>query len=302
MYTAQDAAAKGINLDWQPSPLSTIDGQEITDFLSQFAVLNARGTTEPHADLNQLMTSGAGDIQGKYTAFSGASPFYPGDLIEMTLENSSRTFPIPWLATYSIPNDTPPIYTGEDFYNFFVLGQYPPTGYKSSDTTTTDLPSAATSTASNDTYSTDYPTAAATTTLNSAPSSYPTTSDVPVPSASGWIGFSYPENPDVVQPNLGLYGGGILTGYILNESSTAVLSIPNFELTGEAIYSFSATVGEFLGRSLEAGMKKVVIDLQHNGGGNALLAADTFKQVGTSRSDFPLPPSDTNRPAVFPVH
>jgi len=210
--------------------------------------------------------------------------------MEFTFENGSRTIPVPWLATYSIPSYTPPIYTGQDFYKFFVLGLYPNTDDGSSVAVTTDLPSAATPTASyvtttTETISTDLPTAA-TTTFDSPPSGDPTSSAVPVPTAQGWINSSYPENPDVVQPNLGLVGGGVLTGYFLNESSIAVLSIPSFELTREAINSFSATVGEFLSRSQEAGLKKVVIDVQQNGGGDTLLATDTFKQVGASRIDL----------------
>ena len=46
--------------------------------------------------------------------------------------------------------------------------------------------------------------------------------------------------------------------------------------------SFPDTITEFLSRSQQAGMKRIVIDLQQNSGGDALLAFDTFKQVKTS--------------------
>ena len=218
--------------------------------------------------------------------------------MQFTFENGSRTIPIPWLATYSVPDYTPPIYTGQDFYDFFVLAQFPDEG-SFTETTITDLPPAATSTLFSDIFSTDYPTAA-TTTSDSSPSSYPTSSGVPVTTASGWGSAAYPDNPDVVQPNLGLPGGGVLTGYFLNESSIAVLSIPSFELSREAIFTFSATVGEFLTRSLEAGMKKVVVDVQQNTGGDSLLAADTFKQVGLVCID--LPTWRLINFSVFPLH
>ena len=75
---------------------------------------------------------------------------------------------------------------------------------------------------------------------------------------------------------------GFITGYFLRDSSIAVLSIPSFEMTGSALSSFSETTGNFLKTSVEAGIKKVVIDLQQNYGGEILLATDTFKQF------FPL--------------
>lgn len=225
--------------------------------------------------------------------------------MEFTFENGSRTIPVPWLATYSIPYDTPPIYNGKDFYDFFVLVDlYPNLDNGSSVAATTNLPSAATPTASYDTsttepFSTALP-AAATTTPSSPPSGVPTSSAVPEPTPGGWLGSSYPESPDVVQPDLGLVGGGVLTGYFLNESSIAVLSIPSFELNREAVSSFSATVGEFLRRSQTAGLKKVVIDVQQNGGGDTLLATDTFKQVGTFCID--LTSSTLTAVSVLSIH
>ena len=63
---------------WEPSPVSTINGQEVVSFLAQFAVINAPGNIEPHADWNDLMSSAAGDVQGLYSAFEGNTLFYPG--------------------------------------------------------------------------------------------------------------------------------------------------------------------------------------------------------------------------------
>ena len=48
-------------------------------------------------------------------------------------------------------------------------------------------------------------------------------------------------------------------------------------MTNEALNSFSDTVGEFLSRAQAAGMKRIVVDLQQNTGGSALLAVDVFK-------------------------
>lgn len=63
-----------------------------------------------------------------------------------------------------------------------------------------------------------------------------------------------------------------MSGYFLRQSSVAVLSIPSFQEFGDAVDTYSATVGEFIAASKAAGMKKVVIDLQRNYGGDAILA------------------------------
>lgn len=59
-----------------------------------------------------------------------------------------------------------------------------------------------------------------------------------------------------------------MTGYFLKDISTAVLSIPTFEMLDNDIKTFSDTVGKFLGASRAAGMQKVLIDLQQNLGGD----------------------------------
>lgn len=72
--------------------------------------------------------------------------------------------------------------------------------------------------------------------------------------------------PVVVQKKLG--AGGYFTGYFLNKTSTAVLSLNSFSFEEEEhAISFIKAVEEFLAKSKSAGMKKLVIDLQSNGGG-----------------------------------
>ena len=112
-----------------------------------------------------------------------------------------------------------------------------------------------------------------------APDSAAATSTYTSTEPTGWgAGSGYPEHPTVVQPDLGIYGGGSLTGYFFNDSSLAVLSIPSFQETGDAIDTLSSTVRQFLHASKAAGMRRVLIDLQQNYGGDTLLAFDTFKQ------------------------
>jgi hypothetical protein len=64
----------------------------------------------------------------------------------------------------------------------------------------------------------------------------------------------------------------------LNSTSVAVLSIPSFDVEGDAVATFQTAIGQFITRTKAAGLQKVVIDLQQNYGGQSLLAIDTFKQ------------------------
>ncbi|KAG9236435.1 hypothetical protein BJ875DRAFT_456406 [Amylocarpus encephaloides] len=240
---------------YTPSAISKINGMTANQYLGQFAARNALGALESHAELNLLMASPAGDIQDFYTTWSGDANFYPGDTLSITLENGTQVPDLSWLAVYNGPEETGPLQTGGDFYNFFVLGLYP---------------------ASFDPYSDDISDDESTETSDS--DATPTDSeDPPAPTPSGWGNPAYPEVADVSQLDLGTFGGGFVSGYFLEQSSVAVLSIPSFKASGEAVKSFSSTVREFLVKSKAAGMKKVVVDLQQNYGGDTLLAYEVFK-------------------------
>jgi hypothetical protein len=89
---------------------------------------------------------------------------------------------------------------------------------------------------------------------------------------------AYPNDPIVVQEDLGFTGAGIVSGYILNDSSTGVLSIPSFYQTGNDTINFADAVSEFIEKTQAQNVSRVVIDLQQNSGGKILLALTTFKQ------------------------
>ncbi|KAF8862958.1 hypothetical protein BDZ45DRAFT_686220 [Acephala macrosclerotiorum] len=67
--------------------------------------------------------------------------------------------------------------------------------------------------------------------------------------------------------------------YFLSETSTAVLNITSFLMQGPLSQTCQDAVTEFLELSREAGMRKLVIDLQGNGGGTVILRVDLFKQL-----------------------
>lgn len=259
------------NVTWTPSALSSINGQDVTEYLTRFAATNAAGTIEPNADWNQLMSNPAGDVMTLLSAFEGSTIFYPGANISFAFENGTTYDDLPWLAGYTdnVDSGTPALSSGQDLYDYFVLGIVP-----------TDVPAAAASNQS----------AAATSTLAAAatssadPSSNDTSTNTPTPNPSvsatpsSWSYAPFPSNPIVAQPNLGLDNGGVITGYFLNDGITAVLSIPSFEVTGEAVASFSTTIGDFISKTKAAGLTRIIIDLQRNRGGSDILAVDAFKQ------------------------
>ncbi|KAI9657704.1 MAG: hypothetical protein M1821_002880 [Bathelium mastoideum] len=239
---------------WEPSPLASINGQDVVEYLTKFAALNSAGTLEPHADWNQLMNVPALDIQGFTSVFGGAATFYPGDYLNFTFANGT---PIPtyWLAIYNNPDPTGPLETSGDFFNYFVLGYLPASynpGPDSGDGTDGDSP----------------------------------TGSISLTSFYNASSGAYPENPDIVQPDLSVEGGGILTGYFLHDVSVAVLSVPTFEQSGYDIGNFSSTVTEFIDKASEAKLSKVIIDLQQNTGGNEYLVFDMFRQFFPTMDPF----------------
>ncbi|KAL1873512.1 hypothetical protein Daus18300_003875 [Diaporthe australafricana] len=248
---------------YQPSAIKSINGQEVTSYLDSFASNNSYGGVEGHADWNQLMLSGAQDVQGNFNAFSGNTLFYPGDNITFLLENGT-TVTDKYLGVYWSQGPTGPLETGGDFYNFFVLGFWPASFDPSSDDDSTDG-SSSDGSASDDSAST---TATATAAIST-------------PTQTGWgdSEFWYPPTADVAQPDLGLYEGGYITGYLLNTSATSVLSIPSFDMLGDALSTAQTTVDQFLNVSKSGKVEKLVIDLQQNTGGEVLLAFDIFKRL-----------------------
>lgn len=193
------------------------------------------------------MESPAGDIQGTLDSFGGGGTFYPGDNLTFVLDNGTIVA-TQWLALYNSPGETGPLETGGDFYNLFVLGLYPASFNDDDSNSTTSL------------------------------SSNESLSDSTNQTSWSNTSSAYPEFADVYQTDLGVTGGGILTGYFLNSTSTAVLSLPSFTEYDNAIGTFSDTVSDFIVRAKSAGLQKVVIDLQNNLGGEVELAFDTFRQ------------------------
>ncbi|KAI1502241.1 hypothetical protein F5X99DRAFT_427387 [Biscogniauxia marginata] len=245
---------------WNISPIVTINGENVVDFLARFAALHSIGMLEPHGDWNQLMSSPAQDIQGTVSVFSGGATFYPGDpsqgywgdALNFTFANGSDPIETYWLAVYNNPDFTGPLTTGGDFYNYFVLGLLPDS-YDD-----VELPESFAD-------------------LSSIDGEPTNTTDANL----GWSEVSegaYPENPSIAQDNLAATGGGFVTGYFLDDISTGILSIPSFNVYSDNIGNFADAVTYFTGNATVRGISKVVIDLQQNYGGTSMLAFTTFRR------------------------
>lgn len=208
---------------YEPSAIKTINGQDVILYLDDYAANNSYGTLEKHADWNQLMLSGALDIQDYFNVFSGDTIIYPGDSITFGFENGTNVTE-DYLALYWSQGPTGPLETGGDFYNFFVLGWWPasydPYADYISDEDDDEQSSGTSSTAVSS--------------ITSATSTVPSVTTSPTPTPSGWGNSQavswYPDTADIYQPDLDLYSGGWITGYFLNSSLTSVLSIPSFDM------------------------------------------------------------------------
>lgn len=234
----------------------------MVEYLTGYAKANSQGGLEAHADWNQLMESPALDVQAMYSSFGGNGIFYPGATLNFTFANGT-TYDDYWYAIYNGFGETGPLETGGDFYNFFVLGLYPASFMRDVEASD-DIPTTSSTTATS-------------TTIDASVTA--TSTDDATPTPSGWNTLGYPEIADLVQPDLSVYGGGVLTAYFDNDTSTAMLSIPSFTEYGDAVSTFQTFVYYFLSNATSRNMKNILIDVQQNQGGDFLLAVDTFKQV-----------------------
>ncbi|KAK5117003.1 hypothetical protein LTR62_006724 [Meristemomyces frigidus] len=223
------------NTSWEPSAVALINGTNVYEYLTRFAALNSFGTLEPNADWNSLFESPVLDILDQFSVWGGDTTFYPGDVFNYTFENGTE-LQDEFLAVYDDSGPTGPLETGGDFYNFFVLGFYPASYDTSVSSNATDNATCQNFTSwGNSTQSTAYP------------------------------------DPNIVQADLGC--SGYVTGYFLNDSDVAVLSLPTFWAVDNAIQTYSDAVQDFIDGAQAAGKTKIVIDLQSNGGGDVLLVS-----------------------------
>jgi hypothetical protein len=242
--------------DFIASPVSTIDGMDAVNYTKTFASRQSFGMVEPHADWNRLMVTPAQELFG-VSYLSDAAPFYAGDQMSLSFENGT-TVNQRWAALYASPGFTGPLRNGGDFYNFFVLGNYP---------------------ADYDAAYADY--------IESQPGAafdgvvLTPGSDDASNTLTSWhkIIPAYPNDTMNHERDLGEFTNGFVTGYHIAEVSTAVLSIPSFNKYGDGVNSFSQAIIDFMNNASHLQAQKIIIDLQQNSGGLAALAFALFDSV-----------------------
>ncbi|KZM24592.1 serine-type peptidase [Ascochyta rabiei] len=274
IYLQEDLLAATID-QYNPSPVSKINNVEVVEYLTSLAELNSDGYVEPHADWNSLMDSPANDVQGYLSLFQRLI-FYPGNELNFTFENGTTLDTI-WIAIYVEDSYTGPLTTPGDFYNYFVMGLVP-----------ADFDESAPSVW--------WPAEYNITWNSSNLVAPPTESNLHCSSDAGlvknWCSVSnglieaYPNDPVVVQRDLSIVGAGVVSGYIMEDISTGILSIPSFYQGENHVNSFSDAIDEFIGNATAKNTKRVIIDLQQNGGGLILLALRTFKKFFPTISPY----------------
>jgi hypothetical protein len=233
-----------------------INGEAAAIYLTRYAELNSQGYLEPHADWNALMDSPVGDVLGGLGIFQSGD-LYPGDSLNFTRENNP-VLETEWLSLFLGQQETGPLTTGGDFYNFFVLGLLP-ASYNETETWWPIFPTDNTTSESNDS---DFP---------------------PVKCSSNsqnWCEASrgaFPDNPAVAQRDLSVVGQGVVSGYIFDDNSTGILSLPTFAQTGDATEYFQDAISQFIENATGRNTSHIIIDLQQNSGGTIYLAFQVFK-------------------------
>jgi Peptidase family S41 len=247
-----------------PSPITTINGEDPLGVLNSIGFLDSG--RDPNARFNDLLFSQASSSFSSGNGGFHDTAIYPGPVTTFGFENGTYTN-ISAVAT--VNNDFTGVDSGEAFFNKFCTG--PLTSFLS------ELASAEAGSL------TGTPTSPSivspTETPISTPTSSPTSSGEPEPTATG---YPYP----VI-----LHSKMYIGGYFLNGSfsDTAVLTVYTFE-PGDDWVEFRTVSETFIAECVQAGKKKLIIDLRGNPGGLPPLAYDIFKRLFPN-SGFPYDPT-----------
>ena len=233
-------------------PVTKINGVNAVDYLSAFAAEQVSGLLEPNADWNQLFGSPAQELFG-LNLLCEYAPFYAGDEMNITYRNGTSDSG-PWLAFYQPDVFTGPLNNGGDFYNFYVLG-LPPDHFDEAYTA----------------YRASHPLTLPTLSVGSDENG----------KTASWHNdnSAYPDNPIMVQEGLGLLASGSATGYYLPGINTAVLSVPSFKFDGDGVGTFLEAIDHFVANATKREASTIIIDLQQNHGGLAVLAFALHSKV-----------------------
>ena len=218
------------NSSWTPSAVLTIGGQSTVDYVASLSQESIQGgVTEAHAEWNVIMQNPAFSFGNKVLPYFVETSVYRGESVKGMFENGTE-FEWPFVAAGQVALKANNFSSPEEMYTNGVLAP----------------------TETNSAIGTGVPPASATATSTSLPF-------IPYP--------NYPKDPVVRQQSFGP-GAGTVSGYLLKDVSVGIISIPSFE-TGQGQFpepsTFSKAISDFLQKSKQAGMEKIVIDISGNG-------------------------------------
>ena len=75
-----------------PSPVDTMNGVPVVDYLTSFAANQSFGLLELHADWSSLVMSSALSIKGGMTTFGESAALCPGDELDIILKDESSNY------------------------------------------------------------------------------------------------------------------------------------------------------------------------------------------------------------------
>lgn len=258
IFTYRDILKANSDSSFQPSPVKSINGVNVKDFLA-----NASTEADFHdADTRWNALFPSQPLIASGVTFLGAfrSGQYQGPNTTMEFVNGT-TFSMMNLAV--VFGNFTGVNSGQTFFQRFCTGPQPVVAVPAPTSTTTGTP------------------------ILNSPTATPTPSHIGYPKA------------ELLNPNLAVGGyyingtgyevGSIHTCECLTDFSqkVAVLSIPSYD-SSDDVQSFQNTMRDFIRMSQKAGKTQMIFDLRGNGGGNAILGYDTFKQVYPQASADPF--------------
>ncbi|PSN65502.1 hypothetical protein BS50DRAFT_496323 [Corynespora cassiicola Philippines] len=241
IYAYRDLELAKNDSSFQPSPVRTINGQGVDEYLETVAV--QADFHDADTRWNALFPSQALIASGTTYLGSFRTGKYVGPNTTMSFANGTTMSKTNLAVVFG--NFTG-VDSGETFFQKFCTGPPPQQPEQQQ------------------------------------PSTPPPNSTEPPPPEPEPSMVGYPK-PVLLNPNLSL-GGFHLEGS--GYEDVAVLSIPSYE--SPDVQGFQNVMRDFIRMSKQAKKTKLIFDLRGNGGGNAILGYDSFKQVYPQADQVPF--------------
>ena len=251
-YIDEPALTSSRNLDYSPSPVTQINGEDVLTWLNSYASQNGR-SQDPDANYNQVFVNiPALAYQGAETNYFALSRVYQGENTVLTFANDS-TRDITTRAQFLSDKSLEGLTDGASFFDRFC-----------SNNLTEAILTQANSTG----------TAPLQTTSNTTAVPYePVSTEGVAPPHPAY------QSPIVISSDKSV------AGYLSdNHPDLAILAVPSFSSVSNI--EFENVVRQLFATASENDRTKLVIDLRGNGGGTIFLAYDLFRQLFPAETPY----------------